>query len=445
MKCAGERFLLYKGQFGRAILVGFIISVAVTVLAWLGYFKPYQNPLSKLLHFVTYQKADHVDFLFITKKEYQEGFRGVSPLSRRRLAELVNLLVTLRARVIALDIDLSDPSSEDPELAEAMRRASAASIPIVVVGNLKPMAEKTPADGDSNVELRPYPEEALLQTREGFILFQEASPGRQWSDRTMFGGVSFRLDEDGVLRKAEAFYLTPNSNPPNGSLYQPVPSFPVAVAAAYQGLSQKTLMESLADFRNLKLVLPGNRSRGGQDIEIQMLQGGTIIPNFIGNYAHFDREVDLHRLLKEYGSRESAAVTIFRDKIVIVGGTFDEKDFFATPVGRMSGIEILGNIIESILRGNLITPTSFWKAFAIQVFLGVTTAWIFMIFSRFWAILICLLALAPAVAVASLLSFSSSHYWFDFVPTIAGVMIYGWVLKAEEALKKMKRGKSPAA
>jgi CHASE2 domain-containing sensor protein len=109
-----------------------------------------------------------------------------------------------------------------------------------------------------------------------------------------------------------------------------------------------------------------------------------------------------------------------------------------TPVGWMSGMEILANITQSIINGSLITPASFWKAFIMQVILGIAVALIFIFFSRRWATIICLLALVPGVAIASLWSFSSSHYWFDFVPTIFGVMLYGQISKAEEVFKKMK-------
>jgi CHASE2 domain-containing sensor protein len=163
-----------------------------------------------------------------------------------------------------------------------------------------------------------------------------------------------------------------------------------------------------------------------------------MIPNFIGNYEYFNREINLRRLLEEYRSIEVEGETIFKDKIVIIGGTFDRTDFHMTPVGRMSGMEILANITQSIINGSLITPTSFWKAFVIQVILGIVVAFIFILLSRFWATLICLLALIPGVAVASILSFSSSHYWFDFVPTIAGVMFYGRIRKAEEVVRKVK-------
>ena len=142
----------------------------VTLLAWVGYFRPYQNPLTDLLHFITHKKANDVVLLFITEKEYQEGFHGISPLSRGRLAELVDLMVKFKAKVIALDIDLSDPSPEDHKLSDAMNRASAAGIPIVVVGNLMAIEKKTQTGDDSSDDLHPYSVEKLHSCHLSFDL-----------------------------------------------------------------------------------------------------------------------------------------------------------------------------------------------------------------------------------------------------------------------------------
>jgi CHASE2 domain-containing sensor protein len=437
LKFIFNKVSLYKGNFVKAILIGLIISLIVTVLARIGYFKLYQNPLTNLLHFITQKKANEVVLLFITEEEYKEGFHGISPLSRGRLAELVNLMVKLKAKVIALDIDISDPSSEDHKLSDAMSRASAAGIPIVVAANFK-VAEDKPTNNDSLFDLRPYTDERLHTTKDGLILFEGVSPGSQWAGKVIYGGTVFRLDSDWVFRMADAFYMIKNKDLKYKLPYLPVPSFPIAVAAAYRGILQETLMEALLNIQDKKIILSSTRGHNQKDIYIHMVKGGRIIPNFIGNYEHFSREVNLKRLLEEYRFNKVESMTIFRDKIVIIGGTFDKKDFYLTPIGRMSGMEILANITQSIISGSLITPTSFWKAFAIQVALGIAVALIFILFSRFWATVICLLALIPGVAVASILSFSSSHYWFDFVPTIGGVMLYGRIIKGEEVFKKMK-------
>jgi CHASE2 domain-containing sensor protein len=433
-----ERVSAYRGYFFRAILIGLAISVTVTILAWIGYFKAYQNPLTNLLHFITQKKAPDVVLLFITEEEYKQGFHGNSPLSRERLAKLVNLMVKLKARVIALDIDLSDPSSEDRKLLDALGHASTAGIPIVVVGNLKTIEDKTRTGDNAFLDLRPYADERLHTTEDGFIIFEGMNPGSQWVGKIIYGGTFFRLDNDWGFRMAEGFYMIKNNDLKYKLPYLPMPSFPVAVAAAYQGMSQEALMKTLLNVHDNKIILSSPWNDHRDDIDIQMVRGGRIIPNFIGNYEYFDREVNLRRLLEEYRSNKDESDTIFKGKIVIIGGTFDKRDFHMTPVGRMSGMEILANITQSIISGSLITPASFWKAFVIQVILGIAVALTFILFSRFWATIICLLALVPGVAIASLWSFSSSHYWFDFVPTIAGVILYGRIRKAEQVLKKVK-------
>lgn len=433
-----EKFSAYRGQFFRAILIGLAISVIVTALAWVGYFKPYQNPLTSLLHFITQKKAHQVVLLFITEEEYKRGFHGTSPLSRARLAELVNVMVKLKAKVIALDVDISDPTSEDRKLSDAMGRALAAGIPIVVGGNLMAIEDNPPSNGDSYFNLRPYKDDRVHKTEEGFMLFEDINPGSQWMGKVIYGGTFFRLDTDRVFRMAEGFYMIKNTGLKDKPSYLPVPSFPVAVAAAYRGISQEALMEALLKAHDNKITLPSAGKNFRDDLEIHLARGNRLIPNFIGNYGYFDHEVNLKGLLEEYRSNQAGGETIFKDKIVIVGGAFDKKDFYMTPVGRMAGMEILANITQSILSGTLITPASFWKAFVIQVALGITVALIFIFFSRLWATLICLLGLVPGVAIASLWSFSSSHYWFDFVPTIGGVMLYGQIMEAGQILKKMK-------
>jgi hypothetical protein len=75
-----QKVSAYRGHFLRAILIGLAISVIVTALARIGYFKPYQNPLTNLLHFITQEKAHQVVLLFITEEEYKRGFQGMSRL-----------------------------------------------------------------------------------------------------------------------------------------------------------------------------------------------------------------------------------------------------------------------------------------------------------------------------------------------------------------------------
>jgi len=436
-----ERISLYKRHFFRALLIGFAMSVVVTTLAWLGHFKPYENRLTDFLQSITRKKANDVVLLFITEKEYKQGFRGISPLSRSRLADMINMLVKLKAGVIALDIDMSDSTPEDYRLSEALSYASTADIPIVFIGNCKEISEKAPFRIDSSDSLSPYPDENRHYAAGGFFLFEDVGPGMQWVGKVMYGGVVFRLDPDGVFRRAEAVYFIKGSDSKSEISHQPVPSFPVAVAAAYGGMSQGKLVEALSDFRHNNIILSQKGTQHQQSIHVGT--GGRIIPNFIGDYRYFQREVNLTRLLEDYGPGKPGGLTIFRDKIVIVGGTYDRKDFFMTPVGRISGTEVLANITQSIISGNLIAHVNFGKAFALQIILGAIVALIFILASRFWATLICMVTLVPMVATASILSFSNSYYWVNFIPTIAAVILHGWIKKVEEYISVRKRKANP--
>jgi CHASE2 domain-containing sensor protein len=423
-----ERFAINKRHFLRSILISLFVSIFVFIMAQLGHFRPWENQVTTFLQSITQKKAKDVVLLFITEKEYQRGFQSKSPLSRERLAAMVDVLVKLNARVIALDIDLSDPTPDDPKLMKSLDGASAAGIPVVAVGNLKPLGNTQNSILKSPIDQRPYASERLQYSPEGLLLFGEANPGEHWSDKVMFGGVFFRLDNDGVFRQAQALYLikTPASN------FDPFPSFPVAVAAAFQGISQKDLQKTLSQKPLSSISLASRRGPNETPLQFYLDKEGQITPNFIGNYENFEREIDLASLLEEYGSEKPAKRTIFNNRIVLVGGVYEKRDFYRTPLGEMSGVEILANISQNLLSGSLISHMNYRKALVIEVALGVLVGMIFILFSRRRATFICLIGLIPTIGLSSYWAFSSMHFWFDFLPTIAGVMLHGWIKKTEE-------------
>ncbi|MBI4690976.1 MAG: CHAT domain-containing protein [Nitrospirae bacterium] len=87
---------------------------------------------------------------------------------------------------------------------------------------------------------------------------------------------------------------------------------------------------------------------------------------------------------------------------------------------------------------------SFLKAFIIELILGSIVAVIFVLTSPCRASIICFIALIPAIVLASYLAFSTSYYWFDFVPTIAGVMVHGYISKKEKGRGKVMEGEGVA-
>jgi len=402
----------------RGFSIGFIISVVVSVLALLGHFRPYENPFTAVLQQVLGKKSQDLALVFITQDEYENGFKATSPLSRKRLARLIDVLAGLGARVIALDIDLSDATSQDPQFLAAVNRAAEKGIPVVIPSILSPKPS-LPDSAQAYTALHPYLPETHEKTDKGDTLYQGTGLDTSLGRAVIHGGSVFTLDRDGVFRNARAFYHTDTGV---------IPAFPLALAGAYLGLSGPEITRALEGRHHHNIAL-------GKEPAVNIHYGskGKITPNFLGNYEHFERVIHVQALLDTYGSdTSSAGKTIFRDKAVLIGGVFDKNDFYPTPVGRMSGMEIIANTAQNIITGGLISHLSFWKAFGLEVLLGAVVALVFILLTPMRATLACLLLLMPVVVAVSLAAFSSALYWFDFIPTIAGVMLHGIISKIEE-------------
>jgi CHASE2 domain-containing sensor protein len=419
-----------KGHLLGGFLVGVLISLLVTAASLLGYLKPHENFVTDILQSAGKKKAENVALVFITEREYKAGFQGISPLSRKRLAEIVDVLTKLNARVIALDIDISDMTPDDQYLLSAFDRASSSGVSVVIIGSLKNEKINPVASERASSETLPYRDENLKFTKEGFILFDHFDPGDPWRDIGINTGVVFRLDQDGVFRKAEAFYVIDENKHGSDNSPFPLPSLPIAMAAAYLGIDEASMTLALSNPVGGVISLNTAKDRY-KTIQLRIDKDGRITPNFIGNYQNFDHTVNLSGLLDDYGPGKTPGMTVFKGKIVLIGGVYDEKDFHMTPVGRMSGMEIMANITQSIISENLITHMNFYKAFIVEILLGAVVSFIFVLTTRFRATLICFMMVLPAVTVASVISFSSFYYWFDFIPTIAGVVLHGWFKKVE--------------
>ena len=265
-------------------------------------------------------------------------------------------------------------------------------------------------------------------------MFESVTPGRHWTNNLMYGLVNFRLDQDGIFRQSEAAYKINKQSVTGNDKETYAPSLPIAIAGAYWGLSQEDLQKNLSESSENKITFQIKNKNSQNYVDIHTRKGGFITPNFIGNYRHFIWST-FSTILNEYGDENLNIITPFKDKIVIIGGAYSKKDFYFTPVGKMTGLEVIANITQNIISSNLISHTNFWKAFIFEVILAIMISLMFILTSRIWATIICFITLIPLVATASLLSFKSSYYWFDFIPTVSGVMIHGWVSKVETEIK----------
>lgn len=413
---------LKTNHWFRGFSIGFVISIIVTLSAFLGHFRIFETPFTSALQKINDKKSNDIVLVFITENEYKSGFHGISPLSIKRLANVVNALVKLKAKAICLDIDLSDKAEDDFYFLSSIENAALKKIPVVVPSILKKNTVGVPIQ--KLLETHPY---LPGKYKDGTALYHSRLP-KNIAEKTMHGGAVFQLDRDGVFRNGNAFYHIEQ----NG-LKKVRPSLPLSIAASYFGITPKKLQQSLdeREHHNIKLLISPNQPGRLEHINIHYGANGKITPNFIGNYEKFNRIIDLENILLVNKDDFPIGSTIIQNKIVIVGGVYDSNDFYRTPVGRMSGMEILANIAQSIINNDLITHLNFWKAFVLEVLLGALVALFFILFSYKKAFFICGISAVPLIIGSSILAFSSIHYWFDFIPTIAGVLAHGIISRHE--------------
>jgi len=122
---------------------------------------------------------------------------------------------------------------------------------------------------------------------------------------------------------------------------------------------------------------------------------------------------------------------LFRDKIVLVGGVYDEHERYWTPVGRMWGVEAIGQVIETELlspdgRGGPYRPGAVFEVIASTI-LGVLLIVVFSLpfksSSKFkWDLLASVVAIVAAPPVLSLLYCGDLAGWSSLVPIPLAVL-----------------------
>lgn len=259
------------------------------------------------------------------------SLQAVGGLERRRIAQMLDKLTEANARVIALDLLLTEPTEArtDDELARAIAHSGRVFLPLA----LPPEgASAPPVDvprvlldnafthwaGESAVQIVPVQPARLLMPRPEFAA-GAAGLGHVTSLRSADG--TLRFDLPGLVFDGEAY-----------------PSLAVKIAAVAQGL----------DWRQVGLTF-------GQDIEL----GARLLPidalsrqwvNYYGPAGRFE-QVRLAELLEGRAPREKLA-----GRVVIAGVTaLGSGDNFPTPFDSgLPGVERLATVVDNLVSGRLI-------------------------------------------------------------------------------------------
>src|SRR5262249_10139558 len=151
--------------------------------------------------------------------------------------------------------------------------------------------------------------------------------------------------------------------------------------------------------------------------------------NFVGPAATF--LTFSSQTLAAFGEPGAAppADSPLRGRIVLVGATFaDSRDFYETPHGKLSGVEIHANVVHMLATRSFVRPMGWVLSFGLQVVLVLVAGLLLTALSPLAGTVICLVGAVAIGLPASYLIFERGHYWIDFMLPVFATRVLGWAV-----------------
>lgn len=112
---------------------------------------------------------------------------------------------------------------------------------------------------------------------------------------------------------------------------------------------------------------------------------------------------------------------LLRGKIVLIGGSYLGEDRHNTPLGRLTGVEVMANIVEGELRGGGIRPPNNLTIGLLLLFDGFILIALFQLLSFRRALLVSPTVILLLSLACSFLTYRSFSRWAFFAPVLLGV------------------------
>ena len=287
-------------HLGRVIPAVVLAFIATYVLNWMGILHSLER---RILDFEMTGKpacssnhdGDHCPIVLVIVDDDSYGalFQRRSPLDAGKLQKLIAAIAAQEPRVIAVDIDTSDPQFRgfDPRFKGSSQRL----IPVIW-------------------ERVVWPPDAK-ETKE-------TSPFDVWGGRdrhlNLSSGIAALFDDpvDNVTRSYMRCIETKAGD---------IPSFVFAAASAYRYARDVT--QSLC--------------REAPDRQFRLIGFSSIEGAFESVLASTVLDAKAH----------GSPLVVLKDRLVILGGTYGATDRHSTPIGEQRGINILANAVQTELRG----------------------------------------------------------------------------------------------
>jgi CHASE2 domain-containing sensor protein len=341
-----------------------------------------------------------VAIVMITDADYDAIFQGHSPLDPDRLHDIITDIAVSAPSVIGVDIDTSDPQFKtfkiEPEWRDVVRWERD-----VYVGSKEDDLEPLDILGGQDLSL---------------------------NDKS---GIPALLDdpEDRATRRYSHCIKT------KGGLNQ---SFTSSIVAAYSSaLPSNSTSESRIRCENSS-AQPSN-SKAGSRISCEsssesdpMLIGFTERTKNSRFHISASKVHQISGMPQENGQRNQ--IPELCHKIVLLGGSYRDYDRHFTPLGKLVGVEVLANAIETQASGNEVRAHEPWMLFMLDFVAASMLVLLFHLFpasvENYFAF-----ALVLTVLIALFFSFVAFHSlsrFADFWPTLLAVLLFEFYVHVRE-------------
>ena len=390
-----------KRRFYKSLVLGFSVSLITSLVSAMGYLQGFE---AKALDFLLWMRGRVKSPEIVLVQIDDRAFTNLGekqPLPRSYIAGLIEVLGRSGAKVIGVDIEFKVKTNprEDAMLVRAFEAASDNGIgKVVPVYVIRPEKEAN---------------DTVLYSRSPFF-----SPKLS----TLSGFANAPIDSDGLARQLPLAV--------RGSDGKILPSLALAVLARHAGYDGTRLEEAMngREGEKVTLLLPEwDKFRGTLRPEPTPLSFDIDAQwkiNFAGAGGSFaaipsDIVFQLSKL-----KTPLAEDNPFRNKIVLIGASFgDSRDFFPTPRGLMSGVEIHANIIHTILSRSQIMPAGRWVAVALSLIFALAMSLLLTFFRPMAATVFALVAIPLLLVPLSYLAFARLGIWVDFVTPLVAIRL----------------------
>jgi adenylate cyclase len=391
-----------RRRFYKSLVLGLSISLLTSLASYMGYLEGLET---KALDFLLWLRGQQKSPEIIIVQIDDQAFRNLGekqPLPRSYLAGLIDVIGRGGAKAIGVDIELKVPT--DPRQDEALLRA----------------IQGAQENGVSKVVpvyvIRPEKEQ------DGVVLYTRA-PFFSPKLKVVSGFANAVVESDGFVRRIPLAVKASDG--------EILPSLGLAVLARHAGYDVARLEQAVNQGAKPVLLLPewdrlsGALLPGPTPFSFEFDDSWKI--NFAGAQGSFkaipsDPVFQLSKIKVPL-----AADNPFRGKIVLIGATFgDSRDFFPTPKGLMSGVEIHANIIHTLLSRSQILPAQRLLALAVTLIFAVVMS-VFLTLLRPSLVNLMSFVAVPVLFVPSYWVFVRYGLWVDFVTPLLAIRWGAWV------------------